>query len=306
MLVSLTSSSKLRLIGTLHMAFSTVTAGAALANQTPTPGPAVRLHSLHSPFAQAKLQDTNFRVVHFVRHAQGFHNVNADYKNPKYLDAELTEIGIQQCRDLSHRLQNQQLEDAAVDGNMNVNVNVDCIIASPMRRALQTAYHSFEHILLEGTSEETPNSQRIGKNVPFVACEHWRETVNYVCDVRYPRTKLAEIFPYVDFNNIQHEDDPIFKHYEAKHGPLEEYTKHRESGDDEGLAIRARKAWRTIAERPQSERSLAVVSHSAFFMHMFTRPELGVVSYADGEVEALMMDGFENCELRSVAVETLY
>ena len=66
---------------------------------------------------------------------------------------------------------------------------------------------------------------------------------------------------------------------------------------------RARKAWQTIAERPADENSIAVVAHSAIFMHMFTRPELGVVYYEDTDAKQLMQDGFLNCELRSVAFD---
>jgi broad specificity phosphatase PhoE len=254
----------------------------ALNSQVPT----IRLHSLNS----AAAQQNNLRVMHIIRHAQGYHNINNDYKNPNNLDAELTEFGIQQCKELSKRLKDEKLD-------------VECIISSPMRRALQTAYHSFEHVW---KSEEDLNlNQQIqqpkSKDIPFVACENWRETVNYICDVRFSRSRLRKDFPYVDFGNIEHEEDPIWKYYEAKHGSLEEYTRVRESNDDEMLVKRARQAWSTIAERP--ERSLAVVSHSAFFMHMFTRPELGIVSYEDSDVEALMMNGFENCEMRSVAFE---
>ena len=162
-----------------------------------------------------------------------------------------------------------------------------------MRRTLQTAYYSFEHLF--ESHEKIP--------IPFVACENWRETVNYCCDIRLPRSRLTADFPSVDFANIEHEHDPIWEYYEAKYGSLDEYQKHRESADDEGIARRARAAWKTIAERPDYEKSLAIVSHSAFFMHMFTRPELGIVSYEDDDVEKLMMEGFENCEMRSVAIE---
>mmetsp|Transcript_27223 Transcript_27223/g.40312 ORF Transcript_27223/g.40312 Transcript_27223/m.40312 type:complete len:260 (-) Transcript_27223:43-822(-) len=242
-------------------------------------GPAVRLHSLTCPKAKTK----NLRVLHIIRHAEGFHNISKDYKNPANIDAQLTPHGISQCKELSQRIQEDKL-------------HVDSIISSPMRRALQTAHHSFEHIF---------DCQLRRKSTPFVACEHWRETVNYVCDVRLPLSQLSNDFPSVDFKKIIHEHDPIWKFYEEKHGSLQEYQKIRESSDDEGLEKRARKAWQTIAERPESEKSIAIVSHSAFFMHMFTRPELGVVSYEDADVEQFMNPGFENCEMRSVAFEII-
>jgi len=225
--------------------------------------------------------------------------VGNNYKDPDNLDAQLTPHGINQCRELSQRLKEEGLD-------------VDCIISSPMRRALQTAHYSFEHILVDAaggssySSESTSTSTSKDCNsssIPFVACENWRETVNYVCDARLPCSQLSNAFPSVDFSKIEHEHDPIWKYYEEKHGSMQEYQKRRESQDDESLVKRARAAWKTIAERPEHEQSFAVVSHSAFFMHMFTRPELGIVSYEDGDVEELMMEGFANCEMRSVAFE---
>ena len=266
-LASLSSTTKL--IGTI---------GSLMTMTTALKGPSVRLHSLKSAAAN------NLRVIHIVRHAEGYHNINKDYKSPRNFDAELTEFGIEQCKELSQKLKEKRLD-------------VECIISSPMRRALQTAYHSFEHLLVDNDDKT-----KINNKVAFVACENWRETLNYVCDARFPLSQLRQDFPVVDFDNIQHEEDPIRKYYEATYGSFEEHTKHRESNDDEALEKRARQAWLTIAERP--ERSFAVVSHSAFFMHMFTRPELGIVTYGDGEVEALMVDrGFDNCEMRSVAFE---
>jgi len=176
---------------------------------------------------------------------------------------------------------------------------VECIICSPMRRALQTAHYSFAHILDNDNGDGT-------STIPFVACENWRETLNYICDARYPLTHLKEHFPHVDFTNIQHEHDPIRQYYDEIYGSFEEHTAHRESDDDDALERRARQAWGTIEKRP--ERNMALVGHSAFFWHVFGRDpeELGVVEYGDRDVEALMMErGFENCELRSVAVEFL-
>jgi hypothetical protein len=59
-----------------------------------------------------------------------------------------------------------------------------------------------------------------------------------------------------------------------------------------------------LLSRP--ERELALVGHSAFFMHMFTPlfDELeGLVSYEDSIVEEIMRDRFDNCELRTVVVD---
>ena len=165
-----------------------------------------------------------------------------------------------------------------------------------MRRAIQTAQHSFHHIL-EHHEGMKPNSA----SIPLVACEDWRETVNYLCDQRISKSQLQMTYPLVDFDALRHEHDPIWRYYENVFGTHDNYTKHRESGDANGLDRRARAAWKFLKNRP--EQSIAVVSHSAFFMHMFT--QLDVVQYEDEEVQHLLRDGFSNCEMRSVVAEIL-
>eukprot|EP00557_Chaetoceros_sp_GSL56_P013350 CAMPEP_0176481804 /NCGR_PEP_ID=MMETSP0200_2-20121128/3031_1 /TAXON_ID=947934 /ORGANISM="Chaetoceros sp., Strain GSL56" /LENGTH=225 /DNA_ID=CAMNT_0017878065 /DNA_START=89 /DNA_END=762 /DNA_ORIENTATION=+ len=223
------------------------------------------------------------RVLHIIRHAQGFHNVSKDYRNPDYKDAQLTPFGINQCKQLSKRLKEEEIQ-------------VDCIICSPMRRAMQTAYYSFEHHFFNN-DQHNDNNNNNNKNennkidlppFPIVACENWRETVNYICDVRLTKQELMKDFPFVDFTKVEHNHDPIWKYYEDLHGSHDVYQMGRESKDDQALQKRGREAWRTIADRPSYERSFAVVSHSAFFMHMFTRPELNIVSYEDDDVKELM------------------
>ena len=221
---------------------------------------------------------------------EGTHNVKADYKNPAHIDAELTPLGIDQCRTLSKTL-------------AETSMQVDCIVSSPMRRAIQTAHYSFQHVLdPTGTNDDYGDAMETrSTSIPFVACEEWRETVNYLCDQRLSKNQLANSYPHVDFDAIDHEHDPVWKYYEDKFGAHDDYTKIRESDDAIGLDERARAAWRFVKDRP--EQSIAVVSHSAFFMHMFTL--LDVVKYEDEEVELLMQDGFLNCEMRSVVAQIL-
>lgn len=271
--------------------------------------PVVKLHSIHKINRDSNNGNENLRIIHFVRHAEGYHNVNKDYKNVAHIDAQLTPKGIQQCKDLSRELKERSMtvmKDFANDEKIDF-FDIECIISSPMRRALQTAQHSFEHILrldqpnIQSTQEEKKVEN---KHIPFVACEAWRETVNYLCDQRLPLSDLRESFKHVDFDHIQHEHDPIWEKYESLHGAHDEHVTARESRDDKGLRERATLAWDFIGQR--NERNIAVVSHSAFFMHIFTRPELGVVAYADDEVECLMTNKpFENCEIRSIAFEIL-
>ncbi|EJK64791.1 hypothetical protein THAOC_14438, partial [Thalassiosira oceanica] len=109
------------------------------------------------------------KIVHFVRHAEGTHNLAgaSESKLPLHHDARLTVKGREQCHDLSISTR---------------NLGVECVIVSPMSRCLETAKLSFPHCY---ESQE----------VPFVADENWRETVNYLCDSRQRRTVLKGEYP---------------------------------------------------------------------------------------------------------------
>lgn len=192
--------------------------------------------------------------------------------------------------------------------------NVDCVVVSPMTRCLQTAMLSLPHLSdavlpPSATRVENCGASSISSNkaVPFLAHESWRETVNFLCDSRRPLSTLQYEFPAVNFDSIQHENDPLWHKYQVEYGNHVEFDGMRESTDGVHLYQRAREAWTMLSVRP--EKNVAVVGHSAFFMHMF-QPYLdemvGVVEYADDEVRSLMMDaGFDNCELKSVAFEIL-
>jgi hypothetical protein len=141
--------------------------------------------------------------------------------------------------------------------------------------------------------------------VPFIAHEEWRETVNFLCDSRRTKPTLEKSYSRVDFNNIQHDTDPIWEHYENIHGCHKTHTTIRESDDPMGLYNRSHSAWKLLLNRP--EKNLALVGHSAFFMHNFMPyfDELKMlVDYGDDQVRELMTGSkFDNCELMSVIVD---
>mmetsp|Transcript_15752 Transcript_15752/g.22486 ORF Transcript_15752/g.22486 Transcript_15752/m.22486 type:complete len:185 (+) Transcript_15752:258-812(+) len=168
----------------------------------------------------------------------------------------------------------------------------ECILTSAMTRTLQTAHYLFQKhdnrsgteistdyfptqeqindVSVTGKKEEQPpgdlNKRRI------VACEHWRETVNYLRDSRWPKRLLQKEFPAVDFSSIVHERDPIWDFYARQYGySHRSYTSHRESCDLKGLETRAREAWISLMSR--KEHAVAVVSHRAFMRIMFERME---------------------------------
>ncbi|KAL3811534.1 hypothetical protein ACHAXA_010310 [Cyclostephanos tholiformis] len=253
---------------------------------------AVRMFSLSPPFRR---ESATSKVVHLIRHAEGTHNLNVvESKLPLHFDAALTPAGMEQCRRLAE---------------LTRTLEIDAVLVSPLTRCLETARLSFPHLYRcdDGIrfGRESRFSAANASAVPFVAHEEWRETVNYLCDSRRPRSTLEGTYPRVCFDHLITDHDPIWDRYECIFGRHATHTSHRESTDPKSLYDRAHSAWRVVMDRP--ERNLALVGHSAFFMHMFTPvfPELeGVVVYEDEEVEELMTKSkFDNCELRTVLVD---
>lgn len=68
-------------------------------------------------------------TLHCVRHAQGYHNLSAENEE-KYHDPDLTKRGREQCERLRE--------------SFPYHSQVDCVVASPIRRTIQTALIGFE------------------------------------------------------------------------------------------------------------------------------------------------------------------
>ena len=103
---------------------------------------------------------SNGKKIHFVRHAQGFHNVAGEtdpifgYLREDLEDALLTDLGKQQCESLSNIISD------------DVFKNIKLILVSPMRRTIQTALYSFP--------KQVKNSKVI-----FLANENIREQTGF-------------------------------------------------------------------------------------------------------------------------------
>jgi len=238
-----------------------------------------------------KSQGKNIKVVHFVRHAQGTHNVEANYRSTDQLDAKLTPLGESQCARLA------QEQTRALGG-------VDLLVTSPLTRCVQTALLSFPAQLDAG--------------LPLVALESVRETVNFVCDRRRPISEIAADFPEVDFSQCMHDEDQVWRMYEDRFGDQLAYVRHRESDDPHHVAKRAREFFTWLEKR--NEREVLVATHSAFMWHLFNHGHPGymeaeglecsgrdfipIVEYGDDDpqFEEFMRSRWENCELRSMVV----
>jgi broad specificity phosphatase PhoE len=209
-------------------------------------------------------QNTRVKLVHFVRHAEGTHNVDQDYKSERQLDARLTELGHAQCQALAERIRKNG-GGATTDNNDNTDNlwlraphpehMTTCIVTSPLTRCVQTALGSFPHLL---------------QNVPvIVAHEAWRETVNYQCDRRRPMKEIRREFPQVEMweddkrqpqIDDDDDDDALWNEYRQRLG--EDWESHMESAELYRVAERGFEGLRALEDRPESQ--IVVCTHSAF------------------------------------------
>ena len=245
--------------------------------------PPVDLYPYASRDEIASRFPNSHKVIHFVRHAEGTHNVHQDYWADVHHDARLTDRGIQQCEALAER--NHKLHRS------------DFVVTSTMTRCVQTALLSFPTL------------------TTFVAHESLRETVNFISDKRRLITEIANEFPKVDFSAVEHDDDPIWNAYVEKLWDDWEYL--RESADLVQVAARGRTFFQYLKTCPPNE--VVVCTHSAFLRCVLNwgygvplKPPqtLGgeaedhpVVRYCgDKEWEDSMRACYDNCELRSMVV----
>ncbi|TMW64806.1 hypothetical protein Poli38472_008973 [Pythium oligandrum] len=189
-------------------------------------------------------EGSHVKIVYFVRHAEGYHNVAerelgtarweaVEAKQEKFLDADLTPFGI---------------NDAQSKGPPAVAVElakgmppVERVIVSPMSRAIQTAENFF-------TPGQGPR--------PFVAMELCRETLGiHTCDKRRPLHQIKEKFAGVDFSRITDEEDVMWQ------------PNNRETDDE--LRARAKEFLVQLFDEVE-ERHVAVVTHSGFMSSVWS------------------------------------
>jgi broad specificity phosphatase PhoE len=258
------------------------------------------------------------KVVHFVRHAQGTHNVSEEYNAVENIDARLTEQGKKECRSLAERIR-QAAQESATSSSSTTTANLcdlhesaQLVVTSPLTRCIQTSLISFP-MLAE-------------RNVPFVAHSGVRETVNFNCDRRRNIQEIAKDFGngVVDFTHVPTDHDDVWEAYEKRLGtPEKTWETIRESGELHVAAERGRQFMEWLQTRP--ERNIVVCSHRAFlgcFWNFgvggedvpFQPPQIlddreeainvPVVRYCgeDASFAKSIGSGFDNCELRSLVI----
>ena len=191
---------------------------------------------------------TNKKIIHFVRHGEGFHNALARkigrkaYLDPAVFDPELTDVGIQQAKDLQDEVLNLYLNDPN---------SIDCIVFSPMKRALMTGTIACEKVLL---SSNNNNDNKLPK---MVAVECIRERYGvHICDSRRTIDIIQKEYPNIDFTtNIEDIKDTLHKENERE--------------THEHVILRGYEFLDWLKNQDDTIQSVIVFSHSSYLMNMF-------------------------------------
>lgn len=227
---------------------------------------------------------TQRKVIHFVRHAEGEHNVAGrmpgGYLREDLEDAMLTDHGATQCRELHARIFHWNIpsvdDDIASASQFDKDhhlkqhphhpARAKLLVVSPLNRTLATASHSFRW--LQG-------------RIPWVALECIRETSGlHPCDRRKHISTHKDGYPHVLFDHIEHEQDVLYPKFTTQREPFE----HVVSRGNEFIQ------WL----KGRDEDNIIVVTHSSFLQYFF-------IGCAGVKEEDYVW--YENCELRSYYYE---
>lgn len=167
-------------------------------------------------------------TIHCVRHAQGFHNLSV--ANHAMHDPMLTPLGEEQCK--------------ALQAKFPFMDRVDAVIASPMKRTLYTALHSFAPAIKD-------------KRLKVIALPELQETSDLPCDTGSNVQDLESEFrgQPVDWSYMY---TPPAKAWNSKLG---KWSATASAVDD-----RARVAREWLYNRPEKE--IVVVTHGGFLHYL--------------------------------------
>ncbi|CAK1366782.1 unnamed protein product [Cercospora beticola] len=161
-------------------------------------------------------------ILHLMRHGQGYHSPEVTKDGHLVRDPLLTDKGQQQCRDRCKAFSRHD--------------KIELLVASPMRRAIQTCQLSF--------------APAVERGLIIVCLPHAEEVSDAPSDTGSPiETLQAEFSQGVDFDHL-------------KHGWFEH--KGEFSVEPKTVKVRATKLRQWIKARPEKE--IALVSHG-FFNH---------------------------------------
>lgn len=217
------------------------------------------------------------KVIHLVRHGNGYHNA-PHMRN--IVDPHLTPLGWDQTQQVRNHL-----------SKFKGRVSVEVVIVSPLLRTLETASGIFGEpsigngrtVLMNGREESLnhPAHPAIYKpsSLNFIAQELCRETLTgNDCDVRRSISEQQKDFPGVDFSEVQHDSDALG------------VKPHKDTGGK-----RACDFLHYLFQRRETH--LAVVTHAGFLCHILDeacKHLQGPIAHTSTPVRA-----FRNCEFRT-------
>ncbi|KAG7383958.1 hypothetical protein PHYPSEUDO_003177 [Phytophthora pseudosyringae] len=191
---------------------------------------------VHAEMDRKRREGTQVKLVVFLRHGEGTHNVaidkygsdawNAYYcKLPEYLDAPLTVTGIQQAGNASTRLNTE----------VSNGLRLEHVVISPLERALRTFAIAYQN--------QTSNMSSTPLELP-------REVLGVdTCDERRNISEKRVQYPALDFGGFESDADPWWT------------PDHRET--DVEMETRATKFLELIFHNISAQ-TVGVVSHSVF------------------------------------------
>jgi broad specificity phosphatase PhoE len=234
-----------------------------------------RAYAVDDVTSSSQPRNPNSKILHLVRHGQGFHNLLADiakshgvqwtnftnadpnnpYLSPEARDAPLTEKGRQQALALRPRIRSLQQ-----------HLQPQLIVCSPCCRALQTGILAW-----------------LETGVSFLVHESVKEECGvHPCDHRRSKSEIAIDFPRVDLGGLLQEDDPY----------------HRENVRESKLEV-AKRGYQFLewlfTTRSPDENCVAVNSHSSWLLTLLN----AVVETESDHLRAWFQTG----EMRSVQIE---
>eukprot|EP00386_Alphamonas_edax_P005652 GDKI01018375.1.p1 GENE.GDKI01018375.1~~GDKI01018375.1.p1 ORF type:complete len:327 (-),score=114.52 GDKI01018375.1:181-1161(-) len=259
-------------------------------HQAHLPARNVRIHAVpFSPLSSDPAppsSNMNMKVVHFIRHGQGRHNVvaaesqhkcdcnthtpsgNCPYLSEDLLDPGLTAIGRYEASLINKRA-------------IAENIRPELIVVSPLTRATETAVIGFAHLLAPHTppliDTLSPTDPVVAAYTPHFTAEATKDStfppfiahigVNeqsglHVCDRRRDVDALQCVFPprVVDYSLLPSPKDSLWKP-EGREPKAEVVNR----GYEFMMWLRAR-----------PEKEIVVATHSAFLLAFFN----GVLSFA--------------------------
>ncbi|KAH9295317.1 hypothetical protein KI387_038905, partial [Taxus chinensis] len=197
------------------------------------------------------------KILHLVRHGQGYHNVEGEkdfkaYMSPEFLDASLTPLGWEQVNNLRKHI-----------GNNGIASRIELVVTSPLTRTMQTAVGVFGGVsyidgdsspplMVAGVGKSNHNAISSSNCPPVIAVELCREHLGvHPCDKRKSITEYLPLFPAIDFSLVETDEDYLWK------------PDVREKIEE--VAARGRSFFNWLLTRKENE--IAVVSHSGFLTH---------------------------------------